>query len=319
MKYYFWTVLNGVLGTATLSGAGEVKHFSEASIEVAEKPAEINVVTLLRSELDYSPLGKLLASVVGSSQLQSLFLKASPRGFVLFPPGVTAHPTFFPELECKSEVVATDELFSSDVLEQLNCTLKAVDVLSSISQSTATGYFGLQELRTEQLPKTVEVVVESERSYSHLGTQFRVQRQRSLLGLHERGVRAIEEVLLAKGSPSVDEAECFAAYKRVSNEKRQFCRTLRARIVEILCRLKEGEASSAQLESLLQWLGTPGHSEAIPGVIVNEFTDLVDLCQTSPLPGIKREFATIASDLKETIREFVAFRGRTATSGSAQC
>lgn len=297
MSYYFWTVIEGQLGTATFRGGQELLDFAPASLTSADKPTPLNKVRVLETEVDYTLLGRILSEAIGATELTGLYLDAIPAGAYLFPGELKMRPRFFPQIKCAIETFPAAEVLTADRVMRVNEILEDSDVMKSLAAETNAGTFSIKPIQLGSLPKAVEVVVVKERSYSYLGNIFRCETEPITIGLHERSVHAIEQLLTPTATSNAVDAQRLNTHKRVASERRRFRRTVRARLVEIICRLQTAAADPISFRAILEWLGSRPQDDATPHFVKHHIADLVGLYSTVDLPCLAEEFASIPNDL----------------------
>lgn len=305
MSYYNWKVVDGVLGTAILTG-GQTDDFSPATIKPSRSRKTPNLVDLLRSEVDDSPLGQILAKVMGARLLSKLYVEAVPNPNSLLPPGVSSRPTFAPKMEFRLQRYSAQEYFPTALLSVLRETLNHRDSLRDFLPDMgddARDYVNFNIIRLDDLPIELECVVAVSLEYAYLGETFLVDRTPTLLGLHERSVTELEHQL----SPSRSE------YLHAIIERNRLCRArrrvrwhLRQTLEKLMAELPGALRDPQEFKSILAWIAQDGREDLTPRSLKESLTALTALYQVPTPKGIREEFAPLKRDILEKVRELAA-------------
>lgn len=301
MNVYFWMVLGDELGTATMSRRGRIEDFRPATITPSRVGATANLVTFLKSEVEYGPLGRLLLHIANGTLLSRFCVDAVPAGHFLLEKGAAWSRTYAPQFEIEWSRQASNEYFDASRLSRLNLNLNSPDFVQDITGWTPTGGRTF-DVKLADLPTEVELVVTRERRYRHGTETFRTDGDLQVLGFHERSVAKIEAALQPGTGANPTFVKAVEHYKHYSTLRRAICGKLRIGIAEIMSRIREASADSGEFNAVLEWIGRNGSEEFEPKFLVDQLKALhATYAQPQTLCD---EFAALRSDLIDAIRDF---------------
>ncbi len=305
MSVYFWLMLAGKLGTATVS-RGRVEDFSPAMIMPSLHGAPASLVTVLESEVEYGALGKLLLNIAGGTHLACFCVDAVPARRVLFAKGLEYQPTFLPKFDFECATLSSADYFSVSKLAMLNLNLNAPSFVQDITGWANSGET-VFDLTLADLPAELELVVTKRRRFQHGTEAFRVDTDIQVVGLHERTVAKIEGALRVKPGANPSFVKALENYKRYSTTRRAICGKLRIGISEIMSRMCGASSDTKEFDEILDWIGRKGAEGSQPRFLANQLNELYANYETNKIPGLRAEFASLRSDLLDAVREFVTF------------
>ncbi len=296
MNVYFFLVLRGELGTATMNRTGCVEDFRPATLRPSLCHPPINSVTQLQCGVENLWLGPRLW-FGDRSTLGDFWLEAVPNERLLFKDSESGNPRYLPQFEFRTVKQRSAEYFNADKLAQLNQYLAGNPFCWRLASEGS-----LCELGLADLPEEIELVEIHERRYRHAGEMFRVDSDVKVLGVHERTEALIGNALRAKPGSSTAYVDTLAAHKRRWWVERLDLREkLRAGITEFLRLMTSGLSDKGKLEVVLSWLG----EGSIPTSLLDEINTLRDIYNQSEDYDLRQEFSDLPDHLREVVRDLV--------------
>ena len=260
MSYHSWIVKNGVLGTAIVDGEA-IADFLPASVTPSRSHQAPNLVDVLRSEADFTPLGQLLAEVMGRASLSSLSVEAVPHPCALLPAGNSAPLIIAPRMDFRVVKYPPQEYFPVGRLAVLSASLNRQDFIREFLPTHTANGLQFLPIRLHDLPIELECIVAYELTYEYLGKRFMHDPVPRLIGVHERTVTELEYQL----SPTkVDFTVDVVMRNRLCRDQRRLRWHLRVGLEKLMLALETGLQNPKDVQEIHGWLLRDGHDESIP-------------------------------------------------------
>ena len=306
MNVSIWLVMGGELGTATMSKRGRVEDFRPAKITPSVKRLRPNLVTVLESGVEYGPLGEVLLSSVEGDHIGNFYMNAVPHRPLVFEKGVSSRPSYSARFNFATDTDSVGRHFTKKRLSLLNQNLKQLGFLDTIVGLDLGGY-SVSEIGLGDLPGELELVVTRDCWYQHEGETFFAVNDLKVIGFHQRSVEMFERAILRK---LFDEARgrfdnVLKEYERVSKERRDTLNYLRyVSIPDIKKRIQAAGSNRRELNEVIEWIGDRSTASE-PRFLAEQLKALYDSYETSTIPGLREEFASLRSDLLDVVRDYV--------------
>ncbi len=305
MSYYSWVVQDGVLGTAIVTG-GTTEDFIPASLRSYRSPKAPNLVDLVCSEADFTPLGRLLIKLIGGESLSSLYVEATASKNSLLPPGTSTRLQFAPQCDFRVNRYPAQEYFPVGRLAVLSAWLKGKDFLRDFLPELTEGNRQSLEflpVALTDLPLELECVVGYNLRYHYRGQSFTGETVPRLIGLHEHTVVEIEHQL----SPSADRF-VHALVKRNKRcwHERRFGWELRLELDRLFEGVRATFENPEKRQQLLDWLKQGGRDESAPGRFGAQLWALCQLYACRQHISTYGDYAQLKQDILEKVHALAA-------------
>lgn len=294
MKVYTWKVVDGTLGVGTLNKKSELEDFRAAILQPGQGPQTPNLIDILRSGVEYGPLGTALARLAGATLLEELHLEGIPPTEIQLPDKVGPSPIVVPDMEFAVERRVLSECVTPERLRAFCDTMRSEQFVHEFFGEDQDELFEFTELGEDQLPLEIELVIAKSRTYRFEGNTFKFDAAPVVVGLHERSVAEAEAQLGAKFDNS-DSA--------IRNRQRRRARWHLSRSVEgIISTVETALKETDKLQQVVGWLATDGAERFTPRFLTDETTALRSLYQGERVDDFS-DFVPLYRHLVAKLRE----------------
>ncbi len=300
---YEWKVIEGALCLAWSGETGRPAGFQRARLD-AIPDSNPNAAELIGLEIDNGPMGTLFRNWSGGKDARQLGLRALPSERGLLPAAITAFcPVYYPDLEVRVEQRSL-ESFLTEWRQHFAPVVTSARFLRHYSKPDYQGPWGIIEPDPSRMPRTIEFVVSTERTYRHEGIPFLSDRSDLLLGIREQSAQELEKALVAASHAPQFSVELDDYRGRAAGLLLRM-REVRASLNSVMSAVGTATADTDRFSELLRWLESSG-TNGCPCFLLEPLSDLKKACAkgSRELP----EFRTIPQDVVQLVRRFAARR-----------
>ncbi len=299
MKYSYWTVVDGGLGTTT--NVRTAADFEPAVFSHARRTREANTVETLLAGMDTSPIAALILFHLGGTNPKYLCLDALPNTPKLFPTGIPGRITCRPTLALRK---CSHRLLDFRGWGSLCVAMTRDDFFRTLCGDDFQGPFSFEDKLHSTLPSEVDLVESTRRDYYYCGQLIRENSVAMLVGVHEDTIAKVEEALILGAKDAPEFHAKLLHYHERAKARRNSRRRLREKVWEIVMEVVKFAGLGEPLAEILPWLGSVAPQFCVPSFLtrqMEEFHAIVADAQSH-----SQDSNAFESDLIEILRDRVA-------------